>query len=90
MDERTRNYVARLDALNRRPLAEQLEDEVSAYRALSPKQVGITVAAVCETAWEILRNRPDFQRALSYRDPPAPDFEALWQKLVRRRRAQLP
>lgn len=89
MDERTKKYVERLDELNRRPLAERLEDDVSAYRGRTPKQVAATVAAVCETAWEILRSRPDFDRALAYRDPPAADFEALWRQLVKRRREQL-
>lgn len=89
MDDRTRKYVERLDALNRRPLAERLEDDVSQYRDRSPQEIAATVEAVCETAWEIIKNRPDFERALAYRDQPAADFEAIWRALVRRRLEQL-
>lgn len=88
MDERTPRYVERLDASRRRPLVEQLEDDVASYRNLTPAQRSATVDAVLRAGREVLRVRPDFRQAIAWRDPPAPDFPALWARLMERRRAQ--
>jgi len=89
MDERTRRYVARLDAARARSRAEQLEDDVAAYRGLTPAERAHTVESVCRSAWQILKSRPDFKRALEVRDPPAPDFDQVWRGLMARRRAEV-
>lgn len=88
MDERTRRYVERLDQARARPRAEQLEDDVGPYRGLSPSERARTVESVCRSAWQILTARPDFRRAVSYRDPPASDFADLWQRLMSQRRSR--
>ena len=88
VDERTRRYAARLDALNARPLREQVEDDVAAYRGLSPEERAKTVERVLRAAWQILRSRPDFERAVRLRDPPAPDFDRIWSALLQKRQEQ--
>jgi hypothetical protein len=88
VDDRTRKYVERLDRLNARPLAEQLEDDVAPYRDLSPAERARTVEAVLRASWQILRSRADFREVIAQRDEPAPDLESIWKRLMDRHREE--
>lgn len=88
MDERTRKYVARLDALNRRPLAERIEDDVAHFRNRSIEAHARITEDLVRGAWKILKTRPDFRKVLDYRDPAAPDFDAVWDRLMKQRRTR--
>lgn len=82
--ERTRQYVARLDA-QRATLVDELADEVAQVRGLSMVERGEWVASVCRSAWAILRSRPDGAEIARHRDPPASDYEEIWRRLATRR-----
>jgi hypothetical protein len=87
--DRVRRYVAQLDR-RRATLASALEDEVAPVRELSLAERGVWVASVCRSAWAILRARQDGRDVVERREPPAADFEAVWQQLMARRRAVHP
>jgi hypothetical protein len=80
-----RSYVARLDEALKRPLAEQLEDDVGQYRGLTMEQRARIVEGLIRSGWEILRSRPDFERANAREDPRAADLDAIWRRLMARR-----
>jgi len=84
-EERTRRWIAALDA-RRRTLATELEDDVAPVRSLTLEQRGEWVASACRGAWTILRARPDARRAIDVADPPAADFAAKWTALMERHR----
>ena len=88
--EQVRRYVARLDAERRRPLREQLEDDVATYRGLTPEARARVVADVCRAAWVLVKSRPDSQKAIAWQDPPSADFPEKWKALMRRRRSEVP
>ncbi|MSP63651.1 MAG: hypothetical protein EXR72_25565 [Myxococcales bacterium] len=83
--EATGRYVEALDA-RRGTLVEEVEEDIAPYRGLSMEERGERLAAVCRSAWAILRARPDFARVAAYRDPPAADFAERWRTLMERRR----
>jgi hypothetical protein len=83
-----RAYVARLDKAANRPLAEQLEDDVGQYRGLTMEQRAQTVEGLIRSGWQVLRSRPDFEKANAWEDPPSADLEEIWRRLMARR-AQL-
>jgi hypothetical protein len=66
-------------------LAQEVEDDVADYRHLTPEENDAVVLAAGRAALEILRSRPDFEAAMAEVDPPAPDFEALWKRLMARK-----
>jgi hypothetical protein len=83
MDDRVRNYVARLDRARQRPLADQLEDDLAPLRDLTLEERAQVVKAVCSAARRIIDARPDGDRILAYQDPLSPESESLWLRLVR-------
>jgi len=78
---RTQQYVARLDALRARPRAEQLEDDVAAYRDMTDAQRPAAIAAALSLAWSIICARADKEAVLAQVDPPAPDYESIMHRL---------
>jgi hypothetical protein len=77
-------FVAQRDRA-RRTLAEELEEELAPIRGMSLEEKGDWVARTCRAAWAILRSRPDGARLVAEREPPAPDYPAIWRRLARRR-----
>jgi hypothetical protein len=55
---------------------------------LTAEQKGDRIAAACRSGWAILRERPDFPAIADYRDPLPADFDAIWQRLMARRRKE--
>jgi hypothetical protein len=90
-DERDqiRRYVERLDR-RRATLADELADEVAQVKDLTMRDRGDWIAAVCRSAWSILRSRGDRADALLRRDEPAGDYAAIWRKLAARRQPTEP
>lgn len=88
MDERVRRYVERLDAARRRPLAEQLEDDLGPLRGVSMAERARLVKAVCGAAWKLIQARPDRDRVLAHQDPIPSDSQTHWRRLVRETAAQ--
>lgn len=84
--QRTRRWVAQLDA-DRATLADEVEADVAQYRDMTPEQANRLRIGVVEGSWAMLQSQPDKQKVLDYRDPPAPDFERVWQRLVEQGRA---
>ena len=86
VDDRTRRWIAQLDA--RRPsLAAEVEDDVAPVRGLSLRERGEWVASVCRSTWDILRARADARSVIDHVDAPAPDFAVKWAALVERHRS---
>ncbi len=85
--ESVRRYVARLDA-KRSTLEAEIEDTVALGRDLTDAEHDRDSQAVVRSGWETLESRPDFERMIRWRDPPAPDFERIWRRLVERHREQ--
>jgi hypothetical protein len=79
--EQWRRYVGRLDA-GRQRLVDEVEADVAGYRGLTMEQRGRIVADLADTAWRILKARPDHERALAWQDPMPADFDAIWKRLV--------
>ena len=65
----------------------EVEADVAPARGLSMAERGRRPAAACQSGWAILRARPDFERAVSWRDPRPEDFEAIWSRLMTRTRS---
>jgi hypothetical protein len=84
---RTQRFLAALRERSGSAVAEAEADVVS-VRGLTLEQRGERLMAVCRAGWAILRARPDFARAVELRDPPAPDFPAIWARLRARYRAR--
>ena len=51
------------------PSALSLMGEVEAYRSLTPGDRARLLAAACRAGAELLRSRPDAERAAAFRDP---------------------
>lgn len=83
MDERVRKYVERLDRARRRPLAEQLEDDLAPLRGISFEERARLIKAVCAAASKLIESRPDRDRVLAYQDPLPAESQARWLRLVR-------
>lgn len=79
--EATRQWVARLDA-SRARLVDEVEADLEPYRHLTAEQEARLRVGVVQAAWKMLQDQPDRQAILDYRDPPAPDFERVWRRLV--------
>lgn len=84
MPSRTQQYVARLDALRARSRAEQIEDDVAAYRQMTDAQRPAAISAALALAWSILSARPDKEAVLAQVAPPAPDYASIMRRLRRR------
>lgn len=67
-------------------LADELEEEVSEYRLLTAEQNDKVVAGLARSAIAILRERPDFVIVMEEQESPAPDYQALMQRLRAKRR----
>jgi len=85
--ERTRRWVAQLDR-DRARLVDEVEADLEQYRAMTPEQLSRARVGVVRAGWKILQSRADRQKVLDHRDPPAPDFERIWKRLVDQGRAQ--
>ena len=85
--EAARRYLEALDA-RRRTLADEVEDDIAPCRGLSLEERDARLAALCRSAWAILSARPDFARAVEYRDPRPADFPEKWQAPMERRRRE--
>jgi hypothetical protein len=79
--ERVRRYVARLDE-KRRTLESAIEETVVLARGMTPEEHDRDSQSVIEGAWGMLLARPDFEEVLHFVEPPAPDFQRIWKRLV--------
>ncbi len=75
-----------LDRAATRTRREEIEEDLEFERGLSPEQKDRRLQSVVRAAHEILAVRPDRRRVLDHVDPPAADFDAIWKRLVARRR----
>jgi hypothetical protein len=62
----------------------EVEVDVAPARDQSMAERGRRLAAVRRSGWAILRARPDFERAVSWRDPRPEHFEKSWSRLMAR------
>ncbi len=84
--ERVRRYVERLNA-RYRTLKAQVDEDLEPYRNLTPEQTSRIAASVVATSALVLRGMPpDQRRRIMEPDPPAPDFDRIWKRLVARYR----
>jgi hypothetical protein len=81
-----RRWVDLLDK-QRSTLRDEVEADLEPYRNLTPEQESRLRIGVVRGAWRLLQERPDKQEILDHRDPPAPDFEKIWRRLVEEGRA---
>ena len=81
---RVAEWLARLDAA-RATLRIEVEPDIVEARGRSPEEQDAALCATSRSTWEVLRTRPDLDRLLELREPPAPDFPALWARLRGRR-----
>jgi hypothetical protein len=69
-------------------LADEVEEDVADYRRLTPEDDDVVVSGLARSAMEILRNRVDFEEAMAEEEPPAPDYDALMQRLIARKQCR--
>jgi hypothetical protein len=79
--ERVRRYVARLDE-KRRTLEGEIEETVALARGMTPEEHDRDSQAVVEGALGVLLARPDLEKVIHFVEPPAPDFQRIWKRLV--------
>jgi hypothetical protein len=85
--ERTRRWVARLDAA-RASLRDEVEADLEQYRKMTRDEADSLRVGVVRGSWRLLQESPNRQALLDYRDPPAPDFDRIWSRLVAEGRQQ--
>ncbi len=71
----------------RATLRDEVEADVAQYRELTEEQARRLRSALVESGWRRLQQRPDKRALLELHDPPAPDFEGIWARLVEQGRA---
>jgi hypothetical protein len=81
--EAQRRALARMIAPKTR--REEVEADLEHERDLTPEQKDVRIQHVLRLAWETLRTRHDRDRVIEP-EPPAPDFEAIWRRLVEKHR----
>ena len=78
--------MARLD---QERLFGDVEADVAPFRELPIEERAAILASVCRDAWRILTSRPDFERAVQFRDARSAESEATWLALVAQHRRRL-
>ena len=75
-----------LERARTRTRREEIEEDLEHERGLSPAEKDRRLRSVVRAGHEILITRPDRDRVLGWVEAPAPDFAAIWHRLVARRR----
>jgi hypothetical protein len=79
-----RRALARMTAPQR--LRDEVEADVAHERGLTDAEKDVRLQQVVRAAFHVLQTRDDRDRVVQP-ERPAPDFQAIWQRLVRARRS---
>jgi len=79
--------VERFIARHSKPPREAVDDDVAAWRAVSPEEKLRVALELCRSMVTFLEMNPNRERVLEHRDPPHPSYHEIMRGLRERARA---